>query len=100
KLKAMGITHVRIAVSPYPFLQEMVFREENLRAPAAVQFLGEIHRMVKLFTDNNLAVVLAVMPRGDIWAKLHYENGYEDQWASFFWHWGREFSGYNPDLIF
>lgn len=99
KLKRMGFTHIRLAISPYPFLQNLRFQEVNFRTPTALQFLGEIHRIVKIALAHNMAVVLAVMARDDVKAKLYYDSEYVDDWAGFFWHWGREFSGYDPNRL-
>ena len=99
RLRRLGFTHVRFAISPYPLLQELRFQEENLRAPAAVQFLGEIHRIIKICLAHDMAVVLAVMPRDDVYDKLYKDPAYEDEWAGFFWHWGREFAMYDPNRL-
>ncbi len=99
RLRRMGFTHIRLAISPYPFLQNLTFQEENWRTPTATQFLGEIHRIIKVALAHDMAVVLAVMARDDVKAKLYYEDGYVSQWAAFFWHWGREFAQYDPSRL-
>ena len=99
KLKKLGFTHIRLAVSPYPLMQNLHFQQENYRTDNAVKFLGEIHRIIKICLAHDMAVVLAVMARDDVKAKLYYDREYAHEWAGFFWHWGREFSGYDPNRL-
>ncbi|MFO0942320.1 MAG: cellulase family glycosylhydrolase [Pirellulales bacterium] len=99
RIKSIGMTHVRLALSPYPLMQDGLFRNEKWRGKNATLFLASVHRIIRLFANHRILVVLAVMPNEESFRRLYRNPKETDAWEAFFRAWGKEFSIYSPSQL-
>lgn len=101
QIKQAGLNHIRLAISPYPLMPDDRFDPEAWKTKNAEIFLHRIHDIIKLFIDNDVVVVLAVMPNEQTFERLYHTPEYGDEWVHFFHAWSKEFSRYpSSKLIF
>lgn len=98
RLRAMGVTHIRLAIVPYPLLTGIDV-PEDFKQGLAPDYLRAVHGMIQRALNENLTVVLAVMANDDVWWRLADDAGYARQWERFFALWGEEFHHYAPNRL-
>ncbi len=98
RLRELGITHIRLAVVPYPLLNGIDV-PPDFKHGLGPEYLRAIHGMIQRALNENLTVVLAVMANDDVWWRLVDDTDYASQWERFFALWGEEFHHYAPDRL-
>lgn len=100
RIKNAGLTHIRLAVSPYPLMHEDRFDAKRWQGKNAHNYLQHIHEMIQLFLEHDIAVVLAVMPSEQTFERLYRTPDYADEWVQFFHAWGKEFATLPKSMFF
>ncbi len=99
RLRGVGITHIRLAVVPYPLLEGLEVPGDFKNQAVQVAYLKAVHGIIQRALNEGIGVVLGVMANDDVWRRLNADPDYAAQWDRFFTLWAEEFHHYAPERL-